>query len=536
MAGQNASYTNGTVYVWYDSSSNFWLCTYGLGDGTPLHASNGTGNDPWKVADGWSGVTCSRDVIFSVTGFSKYAEGANGDYLQTANTVGKTGTYAVYTNGPYYFFARSQFLDGSWWCVSSKAGDDKNAVSYSLGFSLNPWENTSYLTYLWNFDILTFTIGEDDITENGFVVTGVTSPASLNGAYSLTSGDISDLSSCQWTNAHGGHLKYFSGGYWIFGDSTNTANTPSDCYYWGQGTDKKPWEITSWSDGQYSHSGTLVLTVGGSSGGSGTPLFNVSGLTTTSANGDYWLTNEGATGYDRVFTNGVAYCIGHTELYDPSVPEAGYQIVQWMICEGDSYANKGTIYAMTDSYQSLTSDPWDCYFVDDMTGSGITITKIESESGGGGDNGGHSEPLTLTAEQANSTVKLMAAGSPTTYGLQYRTDSSDTWMDYTIDTVITLAKVGDYVQFKNTENTLSTSYSDCVYFVMSGKIAASGNIQSMLNWSDSCSEYCYRRMFDGCTSLTQAPELPATKLADHCYGNMFFNCTSLTKAPELPAT
>ena len=43
-------------------------------------------------------------------------------------------------------------------------------------------------------------------------------------------------------------------------------------------------------------------------------------------------------------------------------------------------------------------------------------------------------------------------------------------------------------------------------------------------------------MFDGCTSLTQAPKLPATTLADNCYAYMFSGCTSLKTAPELPAT
>lgn len=34
-------------------------------------------------------------------------------------------------------------------------------------------------------------------------------------------------------------------------------------------------------------------------------------------------------------------------------------------------------------------------------------------------------------------------------------------------------------------------------------------------------------MFDGCTSLTTAPELPATTLAASCYSFMFKNCTNL---------
>ena len=48
--------------------------------------------------------------------------------------------------------------------------------------------------------------------------------------------------------------------------------------------------------------------------------------------------------------------------------------------------------------------------------------------------------------------------------------------------------------------------------------------------------HCYYSMFNGCTSLTQAPELPATTLANYCYNYMFSGCSSLTQAPDLPAT
>lgn len=48
--------------------------------------------------------------------------------------------------------------------------------------------------------------------------------------------------------------------------------------------------------------------------------------------------------------------------------------------------------------------------------------------------------------------------------------------------------------------------------------------------------YCYQQMFSGCTALTTAPTLPATTLASGCYQYMFNGCTSLTTAPELPAT
>ena len=47
---------------------------------------------------------------------------------------------------------------------------------------------------------------------------------------------------------------------------------------------------------------------------------------------------------------------------------------------------------------------------------------------------------------------------------------------------------------------------------------------------------CYTNMFSNCTSLTSAPALPATTLADNCYWGMFSGCTSLVNAPKLPAT
>ena len=47
---------------------------------------------------------------------------------------------------------------------------------------------------------------------------------------------------------------------------------------------------------------------------------------------------------------------------------------------------------------------------------------------------------------------------------------------------------------------------------------------------------CYVDMFAFCTSLTKAPELPAKELFYGCYSEMFWGCSSLKEAPELPAT
>ena len=83
---------------------------------------------------------------------------------------------------------------------------------------------------------------------------------------------------------------------------------------------------------------------------------------------------------------------------------------------------------------------------------------------------------------------------------------------------------------------MGTSYNNYHKFIMTGKISASGNINTLLNPDPNADislegkNYCYCNMFSGCSSLTQAPELPATTLANRCYLSMFSNCTSLTQA------
>ena len=44
---------------------------------------------------------------------------------------------------------------------------------------------------------------------------------------------------------------------------------------------------------------------------------------------------------------------------------------------------------------------------------------------------------------------------------------------------------------------------------------------------------CYNSMFFGCTSLTKAPDLPATTLAADCYNYMFSGCSKLNYVKAL---
>lgn len=141
-------------------------------------------------------------------------------------------------------------------------------------------------------------------------------------------------------------------------------------------------------------------------------------------------------------------------------------------------------------------------------------------------------PLTLTAQEAGSTVTLNATGSPTVSELMYRLGSAP-WAPYVPGTVLTLANVGDYVQFLNAETTLTKSSSSYVRFVMTGSITASGNVQSMVNYAD-CSAYCFWGLFRDCKALKTPPLMPSMKLANYCYNTMYSGA-GLTSVPRLPA-
>ena len=146
------------------------------------------------------------------------------------------------------------------------------------------------------------------------------------------------------------------------------------------------------------------------------------------------------------------------------------------------------------------------------------------------------QPLTFVAQEAGSTIQLNTHEiliKPTT--IQYRANEEEEWKSYNIGDTITLQNVGDQVQFQNLVDSLSVSAREYVAFSMTGKIAAYGNIQSMLNWSTTVTVYCYSHMFEDCTSLIKAPVLPVTTLEMDCYSSMFKGCTSLPKTPELPA-
>jgi len=175
--------------------------------------------------------------------------------------------------------------------------------------------------------------------------------------------------------------------------------------------------------------------------------------------------------------------------------------------------------------------------------------------------------LTLTATEDNSSVALRKVGDVNnTY--QYKLNNG-AWTTYelTLNGVPIPFNAGDQIQWRCTNRSGNFSTTNYVQFVMAGKIEASNPVTSMVlytldpsslgGYSHACYclfsgctslvqapslpatslvDLCYHRMFQGCTSLVQAPSLPATTLGTYCYGSMFQECTSLAQAPSLPAT
>ena len=125
-------------------------------------------------------------------------------------------------------------------------------------------------------------------------------------------------------------------------------------------------------------------------------------------------------------------------------------------------------------------------------------------------------------------------------------DSDKTWTVWDGTTVLSAVYYdGEYFLYlRGTKNTIITGNNINFRWILNGSnIACIGNIENLLDYTIAASgghpimaTNCYSYMFRNCRSLTKAPALPATTLANYCYSNMFRNCTSLTQAPALPAT
>ena len=166
----------------------------------------------------------------------------------------------------------------------------------------------------------------------------------------------------------------------------------------------------------------------------------------------------------------------------------------------------------------------------------------------------------------NSSIEVITTGT-VNVDLQYSFDGIS-WKNYT--SALNHVERGQTVLFRGNNPTgLNIDTNNFINFNLIGDISVSGNVMGLLDNgagntteipNESCfvnlflnstgitsisknflpaltlKASCYAYMFNGCSSLAEAPELPATTLEQYCYNRIFRNCTSLIKAPKLPAT
>ena len=138
--------------------------------------------------------------------------------------------------------------------------------------------------------------------------------------------------------------------------------------------------------------------------------------------------------------------------------------------------------------------------------------------------------------EGTSTLSLAKTGSPSIVSLEYSYNGIDwiTW-DFSALTI----NSGDTLYIRGYNPNGFSSFTDnCYSFVIEGDdVSCLGNIMALIDYKNSPNaipcDYCFSKLFSGCTSLATAPELPATELTAYCYSYMFSGCTSLKKAPAL---
>ena len=143
---------------------------------------------------------------------------------------------------------------------------------------------------------------------------------------------------------------------------------------------------------------------------------------------------------------------------------------------------------------------------------------------------------------AEQKFKMITKGNYTISKLQYSVNNGE-WNDVVANEEVTFGGTNGDLRLRGT-NTNGTASSWSVYstitFTNDVKVACTGDIRTLLDWRNYSTvntqnaRFCH--LFQDCTVLTSAPELPAKELADNCYSDMFYGCTSLTSTPELKAT
>lgn len=176
----------------------------------------------------------------------------------------------------------------------------------------------------------------------------------------------------------------------------------------------------------------------------------------------------------------------------------------------------------------------------------VTIGNVTvAEWGTGKIDGGKAEEyipyVTFTAEKAQKFM-MKTNGNYNISGLEYSVNFGD-WTTVEANKEVTFGGTNGDLRLRgtNTDGTASAldKYSTITFTDSYVPVACTGDIRTLLDWDNyttvNTENAMFINLFENCSVLTSAPELPATSLAYNCYYCMFLGCKNLKSAPKLPA-
>ena len=175
----------------------------------------------------------------------------------------------------------------------------------------------------------------------------------------------------------------------------------------------------------------------------------------------------------------------------------------------------------------------------------VTIGDVTVAEWGKGDiEGGkafYAPYVTFTADAAQ-TFKMIEYEGYKISGLEYSVNNG-AWATVEAGTGVTFGGTNGNLRLRGTNlngTSVSGQYSTITFTDSNVPVACTGDIRTLLDWNNyatvNTENAMFIKLFENCSVLTSAPELPTTSLADNCYNCMFSGCTNLKSAPKLPAT
>lgn len=175
-----------------------------------------------------------------------------------------------------------------------------------------------------------------------------------------------------------------------------------------------------------------------------------------------------------------------------------------------------------------------------VTIGNVTVAEWGTDKIDGGKAEEHIPYVTFTAKDPQ-TFKMTEHEGYKISGLEYSVNNGD-WTTLVAGTGVPFGGSNGNLRLRGT-NLNGTSvlgkYSTITFTDRNVPVACTGDIRTLLDWDNyttvNTENAMFINLFENCSVLTSAPELPATSLADNCYYCMFLGCTNLKSAPKLPA-